>query len=421
MLEKLVKEKFDELQGSIHNFQKDLGGRVEKLEAAGGVPGDIKEQMEKHNDAIDKLIETVDGMQKEAKRPGGGEGDDAAQTKTEQEILAKRAMCGYLRTGRVNTEEEAKAYNDSFSDEIKQLESKGAREFKGLIVGNNNEGGYFVRPQYSDMITKKIFESSPMREVAGQMTISSNELREPADFDEPDASWADEVASVSETDENKVNELSIPVHELRANPRASQMILEDSFLDIEAWHGGKVGEKFGRSEATAFVGGDGVVRPRGFTTYTNGTGYGQVEQRSSSVSASFEADDLIKLQHDLFEGYQSNASWLMHRTTAREVRLFKDSEGRYLWSMGGNLQDGFQNMLLNKPLRWASDMDEIASSAISVAYADFRQFYLIVDRVGISVLRDPYSAKPHVEFYTRKRVGGGVRNFQAGKLLVCGA
>jgi len=215
--------------------------------------------------------------------------------------------------------------------------------------------------------------------------------------------------------------LAVDVHELRANPRASQKILEDTAFDIEAWHAGKVGEKFGRSEATAFVVGIGALRPRGFTTYANGTAYGQVEQNVSTVAASFKADDLIDLQYFLFDAYQANARYSMHRTTARTVRKFKDGEGRYQWSLEGNLNDGFQMILLGKPMHWASDMAQVGSSNIVVAYADFKQFYIIVDRIGISVLRDPFSAKPHVEFYTRKRVGGSCRNFQAGKLLVCGA
>lgn len=406
-LEQELKEGFDQIKSTFESFKKDNDKEIADLKAKGNAAGDLKERIDKQQKALDDMLAKQEEIQTALRRAGTSE-EGGKKEETENDKKAAEIMAKYLRKGeRRVTEEEQKFFSEHM-------------QRKGLTVSNDTEGGYLVRPEVSSMITKKLFESSPIRQHAGIETISTDRFEEPADFDEPDAEWAGEQQTVSETDENNLSMLVIPTHEMRAKPKASQQILEDSYIDIEAWHAAKVVEKFARLEATAFVSGNGAKRPKGFTSYDHGTGYNQVEQLASASSGAIAADDLIGLQHKLFEGYQMNARWFMHRSTASTIRKLKDGQGRYLWSMDGNLQDGYQQSLLGRPLHWASDMAEVAADALAVAYGDFKQGYLIVDRVGISVLRDPYSAKPFVEFYTRKRVGGGVRNFQAIKLLKLG-
>lgn len=399
-VEQEIKEGFDKIQNEFHNFKQENDARLKTIEKKGAAGADVEGKIDKHSAAIDTLVEKMEQMKTAMNRSAS---EVVAPEGSEKKL--SQFMSTYMKKGDARIAPEM----------IKYYQEEMAK--KGLSVGNDPEGGYLVRPEVSAQITTKIFESSPIRQLADIMVIGTDALEEPADFDEPDADWAGEVASVSETDENKLSMLRIATHELRANPRASQKILEDAYVDIEMWHANKVAAKFARSEASAFVTGNGVTKPRGFAAYSHGTSYGQVEQVAAAASGAIAADDLINLQYTLLDAYQPGAVWLMHRTSAKVVRKLKDGMGQYLWSMEGTLNGGFQQQLLGKPLYWASDMAEVAADSLSVAYGDFKQGYLIVDRVGISVLRDPYSAKPHVEFYTRKRVGGAVRNYQAIKLL----
>ena len=193
----------------------------------------------------------------------------------------------------------------------------------------------------------------------------------------------------------------------------------DNAWNVETWLGNKIGDKFGRTEANAFVVGNGVKKPRGFTTYASGTyvagGSGKIEQIAAAAAGLIGWDDLINILTALKEFYLGGSNWLMQRATVGKVMLLKDGEGRYIWQQ--NQQAGKPSILLGYEVRQAADMDAVGASKLPVAFGNFKMGYTIVDRVGISTLRDPYSAKPFVQFYTRKRVGGDVTNFEAIKLL----
>lgn len=407
-----LKEGVDEIKNSFENFKTENDKRLKLLETKGHVPGDIEEKMDKHGDAIDDLVKKLNETQAAMNRGGTPtKEDEENQVKARVQSIINR----YMRKG-VTDLADLKFYNEKqVEGYFKDADYRDA--VKALSVGSDPDGGYTVRPEISDLIIKKLFESSPMRQICGSISISTDSYEELADYDEPGSSWVGETGSRSVTTSNVLNKLIIPVHELYANPQATQKLLDDSSVDIESWHAGKVAEKFARDEATAFVTGSGVSKPRGFTTFSHGTSYGTIEQSPVAVAGAIAADDLLDLQYLLFEGYQKNAVWLMARATAKAIRKLKDGEGRYLWSMEGNLNGGFQMELLGRPLYWASDMAAIASSALAVAYGDFKQGYLIVDRIGIRLLRDPFSNKPYVQFYTTKRVGGNPHNYQAIKLM----
>lgn len=396
-----IKQGFDKIQNEFHTFKQENDARLKKIEAKGSAGGDVEEKINKHSEAIDGLVEKLEKAQTILNRISTKETEEPSDKDVEKKMSS--FMRTFMRKGeRHVTEAMVKEYHEL--------------EKKALSVGSDPDGGYLVRPEVSLQITKKIFETSPVRQFASKLSISTDAFEEPADFDEPDASWVGETATRATTDSNQLKMLRIPTHEMYAKPKATQAILEDSAIDIEAWHVGKVAEKFGRKEATAFIAGSGVGQPTGIVSYAAGTGYGQVEQVNLGAATLPTADGLIALQHALFEGFQPNARFMCHRTIAKEIRKLKNGSGDYLWSLDGNLMDGWQQSLLGKPLHWASDLAESGAGNLGVLYGDFAQAYLIIDRVGISVLRDPYSAKPYVEFYTRKRVGGAMRNFQAMKI-----
>jgi HK97 family phage major capsid protein len=249
--------------------------------------------------------------------------------------------------------------------------------------------------------------------------ISTDAIEYPVDDDEAGANWVGETESRPATSTPQVGVQRIPVHEMYAFPMVTQKLLEDASVDVEAWLARKIGAKFGRLEATAFVSGNGVKKPRGFLTYPNGTTRGSIEQIVSGNATALTADGLINLIMSIKEPYSANAAFLMRRAAVGSVMLFKDGNGQYIWRPG--LEMGRPSSLLGYPIREAADMPAIGAGALAVAFGDWRTAYTIVDRLGITTLRDPYTAKPFVGFYTRKRVGGDVTNFEAIKLQVVSA
>lgn len=386
MLEE-IKTAFDQLNRTVEEFKKTNDARLEKIEKGRSI-ADHEEKLEKMNKAIDERLQRIETAQNRSVA-------SAADAENENGKAAKAAFLKFMRKGDKNLSE---------------------AEVKALSVGSDPDGGYLVSPEVSKNIEEKVFETSPMRKVATIETISTSQWEEMAETGEADASWVGEQTTRSNTGTPTLGKLIIPVHELQAQPAATQSILDDASYDIEAWLSRKVSEKFSRKEATAFFAGTGVGQPKGITQYSSGSIYGTLEQVVSGSSSTLTADGLISLQDALFEEFQPGASWFMARATRSVARKLKDSQNNYLWSIDRGLNDGVQESLLGKPVYLAADMPAIGSNALSVAYGDFKRGYVIVDRIGIRVLRDPFTSKPNVLFYTTKRVGGAVRNFQAIKL-----
>jgi HK97 family phage major capsid protein len=260
-----------------------------------------------------------------------------------------------------------------------------------------------------------------MRAYASVQVISSDALEGLFDLNEASSGWVAETDTRAVTNTPQLGKWRIPVHELYAKPSATQKLLDDASINMEAWLASKVAEKFARDESTAFVTGNGVARPRGFLTYANGTTLpGTIEQVKTTVNGAFAAapsggDVLFNALYGLKAQYRANATWFMNRTTTALVRKLKDSDSAYLWTPG--IAAGQPASLLGYPTASFEDMPSPATGTLSIAVGDMREAYQIVDRIGIRTLRDPYSNKPYVEFYTTKRVGGDVVNFEALKLI----
>ena len=318
------------------------------------------------------------------------------------------------------------AYKAAFDKFLRKGEEiMSVDERKSLSVGTDPDGGYVVNPDLSGRIVMRVFETSPMRAYASIQVISSDALEGLFDLNEASSGWVGEEDSRPETNTPALGKWRIPVHELYAKPKATQKLLDDASINMEAWLASKVAEKFARDEANAFVVGNGSNKPRGFLTYTSGTTLpGTIEQFPTGASAALASapdggDALINALYGLKQQYRANATWFMNRSTTRLVRRAKDSDGAYIWSPG--IQAGQPATLLGYPVAAFEDMPDPAASSLSIAVGDMREAYQIVDRLGIRTLRDPYSAKPYVEFYTTKRVGGDVVNFEAIKLIRLGA
>lgn len=285
---------------------------------------------------------------------------------------------------------------------------------KALIVGIDPQGVYACPPEISNRITKRLYEKDPIRALADVVTISKSSYEELVDWDEAGAEWEGETETPTDETTPEWKKLAITPHAMRTRPKASLSFLEDAIINPEAWLGNKIGDKFLRTEGPAFVTGDGVKKPRGFTTYTNGTSYGQVEQISMGAAATLTAYGFYNVKFGMIEYYMNRGTWVMNRTTLRDAVKLKDGVGRYLWQPGFSSQE--PATIAGLPYRLSPTMPAVAANTLSVALADWKEAYLVVDRVGITMLRDPYTDPPYVRFFTRKRVGAEVRNHQAIKL-----
>ncbi|MFV1876005.1 phage major capsid protein [Nioella sp.] len=332
----------------------------------------------------------------------------ALSAATEDAAPHKKAIGAYLRTGD--------------DDGLRGLELEG----KALNTAVNAEGGYLVDPQTAEMIQGVLRGASSLRAVANVVNVEATSFDVLVDHTDVGAGWATETASTTETDTPQIERISIPLHELSALPKASQRLLDDTAFDIEGWLAGRIADKFARAEASAFVSGDGVDKPTGFLTHTTvddaswswgNLGY-VITGTAGDFAAVNPADAIVDLVYALGARYRANASFVMNSKTAGAVRKMKDADGRFLWSDG--LAAGEPARLMGYPVLIAEDMPDIATDAMAIAFGDFGAGYTIAERPDLRVLRDPFSAKPHVLFYATKRVGGDVSDFAAIKLLKFG-
>jgi HK97 family phage major capsid protein len=309
-------------------------------------------------------------------------------------------------------------YGKAFRNYLRKGMDGGLEAFqtKALSVGSDPDGGYLVTPTMSSNIVKAIFETSPMRQLASVETISSDALELIDDHDQAVAGWTAETGAISETSTPTIAKRNISTHELYAQPKATQKLVDDSAIDIESWLSDKIADIFARKENTAFVAGNGIGQPRGILTYAAGTTWNKIEQINSGTNGQVTADAIINIFYALKDVYSKRASFLMNRTVIQAVRLLKQtSTNQYLWQPG--LASGTPDTLMGVPVYMASDMPVAATNSLSVAVGDFKSAYQIVDRRGIRILRDPFTEKPFVKFYATKRVGGDVINFEAIKLM----
>ncbi len=296
-------------------------------------------------------------------------------------------------------------------------------EVKAMSEGSNADGGYTVPLEIERTIDRVLSQASPIRAIAGVRQIGGGTYRKPITTAGAASGWVGETGSISQTGTPTLAALDFPAMELYAMPAATQTLLDDSQVDIEQWLADEVQVVFAEQEGAAFVNGDGSNKPKGFLHYTNvadaSWSWGNIGYVASGADGAFASsnpsDALLDLAYAPKQGYRANGRWVMNRKTESAVRKFKDDNGNYIWQPG--TAAGQPATIFGYPVTESEDMPDIASNSTSIAFGDFARGYLIVDRVGIRVLRDPYSAKPYVLFYTTKRVGGGVQNFEAIKLM----
>jgi HK97 family phage major capsid protein len=392
----------DGLLYAFEAFKEANDERLDQIERRMSADVITTEKMDRINRALDEYKSTVDQLVLKASRPQRGGGGPVGGAASEH----KAAFEGYMRRG--------EAHN------LRRLEEK------ALSAGSDADGGYLVPDEVEAGVMRALREASPIRAISGVRQVSANTYRKPFAITGAATGWVAEAGTRAQTDSPILAELAFPTMELYAMPAATQTLLEDAAVNIDEWVAEEVRLAFAEQENTAFVSGDGSNKPKGFLSYTKvaeaSWAWGDIGYLTTGVSGGFPASDpadkLIDFVYTLKSAYRANAHWVMSRATQAEIRKIKDGDGNYIWRPGE--QSGQGATLMTFPIAETEDMPEIEADSYSIAFGDFGRGYLVVDRLGIRILRDPFSAKPYVLFYTTKRVGGGVQDFNAIKLLKFG-
>lgn len=386
-----------EFLSAFEQFKDANDARLGALEEKKSDDVVLIEKIDRINAAVSEQKAKVDALSLKSRRPALHESALAAPGE------GKAAFQRYMRVGDATA--------------IASIEQK------SLNVGTDAEGGYLAPEQTERFIASAVKDISPIRQIASVREIGANVFRKPVSNGDGATGWVGETGARAETAAPTINAIDFPTMELYAMPAATQTLLDDSIVDIEQWLADEVQGEFAVQESAAFVNGDGVNQPKGFLDYTiaeeSARGAGELGYVATGVDGDFPASDpsdvLLDLIYTPKQAYRANGRFVLNRSVLGQLRKFKDVDGNYLWQPSA--QPGEPARLLGYPVSEAEDMPDIASDSHSIAFGDFNRGYLIVDRVGVRVLRDPYSAKPFVLFYTTKRVGGGVQDFDAIKLL----
>ncbi|UVF18243.1 phage major capsid protein [Microvirga terrae] len=395
-----VASAFEDFARAFEAFKDANDTRLAEIETRLSTDVVTDEKLTRIDSALDNAKRRIDRLTLERARPPLSAGHDTARDPAQAEH--KAAFHAYIRTGEASG--------------LKRLEEK------ALSAASGPDGGYLVPDAVESEVLRRLASVSPIRAIASVRVISGGQYKRAVSATGPATGWVGETASRPQTASPTLAEMSFPAMEIYAMPAATQTLLDDAVVDVDRWIAEEVEAAFAEQEGAAFVSGDGLNKPKGFLTVDTVEEeiwqwgkLGTVRTGGAAFPAENPSDVLVDLIYALKSGYRQNASFVMNRKTQSAIRRFKDDNGQYLWAPPASL--GQTATLMGFPVVEAEDMPDIAANACAVAFGDFRRGYLVVDRTGMRVLRDPYSAKPYVLFYTTKRVGGGVQDYTAIKLL----
>ncbi|MGU3456752.1 phage major capsid protein [Brevundimonas sp. M1A4_2e] len=391
-----------EMMAAFEAFKGANDARLDEIEKKTSADALLEEKVARIDQAVAQAQARMDRALSESRRPvlEAGGPSTASRSPSPFHGEEKSAWDGYMKSG-----------------------ASHGLELKAGLSSASNSAGYVVPPETERAIERRLMAGSPMREIATVRTVGSGVFRKPVSTAGVQAGWVAETAARPETDPATLALLEFSSADLYACPAATQSLLDDALIDLDEWLAAEVEDAFAAQETAAFVSGDGVNKPKGFLAYataSEGTQtWGQIGTVASGAAGGFAstnpADKLIDLIYAPKAQYRPNGRFVMNRRTVSAVRKFKDADGNYVWSPA--TRPGETASLLGYPVTEIETMPDVAANSLSIAFGDFSRGYLIVDRAGVRVLRDPYSAKPYVLFYTTKRVGGGVQNFDAIKLM----
>lgn len=382
-------------------FKSANDSRLKAIEEKGYAPADTVEKVDTINADVTKLSGEIADIMKKMNRPGMADEKDGLSP---EQAEHKDALRGYLRDGK-----------DSGLHEM---------ERKALSSGSDPDGGYLIDAEMDGAIDRIAETISGMRSVANVRAIGKASYEKLVKTRGVSGGWLEEAGTSSESTEPQWSKIEIPAFKMYAEPWVPNEMLEDAFYDLEGDLTDEAGITFGETEGAAFITGNGVGRPWGIAAYTTVANasyeWGKIGYIASGAAGAFAtsapADKLIDLQHALKAQYRPGAVWMMNDSTLGTARQMKDGSGAYyLWNPDPTA--GFGGRFLGSPVVIDDNLADIAANSLSIAYGNFRRGYTIVDRRGIAVIRDPFTKKGVTKFHFSRRVGGGVANFEAIKLM----
>lgn len=400
-----IKTLLDKQGQAFEEFKSANDKRLKAVEEKGYAPSDVVETVEKLNAELTRIgIEIkseqarLDEIEKKSNRLGA-----TGSSLTAEQEEHKTAFLRFARKG----------------------DDAGLREAerKAMTVGSDPDGGYFVPPTVEAALDSVLRKNSALMGLARNVTVGSATYKKRVRTSGAAYGWVGESDAPSETGTPGYSMLEFPVGKIYAEPQISQDLLEDAEIDIEAELRSELEMDLAEGIGAALITGNGVNKPRGLFSYTavaNASyAWGKVGYIASGGAGAFAAsnpsDALIDLVHALKAGYRNGSGWIMNDLTLAAIRKFKDSTGQYLWQP--SLQAGVPSLLAGYPVATDDNVADIAANSLSIAFGNFQRAYVVVNRRGIAVLRDPYTAKPFVKFYTTKRIGGGIQNYEAVKYM----
>jgi len=392
-----TKEALENLTRSFETFKSANDDRLAEIESKGQADIITEQKLDNLNGEMDRLQNIVSRLHTASKRPGMT-GKDAGDP---LRLEAKRNFFdGFVRKGQ-------------------------DLDLKALNIGVDADGGFAVPVELDQMIEKRLADLSPIRAEANVVSIGSSKYKKLVNVGGITSGWVSETGARVETATPQMQEISPPLGEIYANPAATQAMLDDASFDVERWLSEELAEEFSVQENDAFVNGTGINKPKGFLQYVTSAAddasrtFGEIEALNTGVAGDWALSDpsdiLVDLIHSMKSGYRGDAKFYMNTGLLAEIRKFKDVDGNYLWRPG--LENGAPATLLGYPVVEVAEMPIKAANSLSVCFANMKRAYTVTDRLGTRILRDPYSHKPYVHFYTTKRLGGAVTNDQAIKLL----
>ena len=301
-------------------------------------------------------------------------------------------------------------------------------ELKSMSIGSVADGGYAVPIELDQKIAQRLLRISPIRSISQVVQTSTANYRKLIGINGTVSGWVSETAARPVSASPQFAEISPPYGELYANPSASQAMLDDSMFDLESWLADQIAREFARAEGAAFVSGTGINQPVGFlsapTSEANDANrpFGTLQYIASANATGLDAqpdDHLLDMVMSLNPGHRQGAVWVMNASTIAQIRKVKDAMGDYIWQP--SFMDGQPDRLLGYPVIEAADMPNIGAGNVPIAFGNFQNGYLITERTGTRILRDPYTNKPYVNFYATRRLGGQVLDSDAIKLFMIAA
>ncbi|MDX7141500.1 phage major capsid protein [Citrobacter freundii] len=392
-----VEQVAQELQAKFDAFKEKNDKRLEAVEQEKGKLAGEVETLNGKLSELDELKSALEEELKQVKRPAGGPQSKAASEH-------KTAFIGFMRKGK--------------DDGLRELERK------ALQVGVDEDGGYAVPEELDRTILNLLKDEVVMRQEATTITVGGANYKKLVNLGGTASGWVGETDSRPETDASKLGQIEPFMGEIYGNPQATQTMLDDAFFNVEDWINSELAIEFAEQEEIAFTSGNGTKKPKGFLAYASTLdpdktrAFGTLQHVLSGAAAGVTADAIIKLVYTLRKVHRNGAKFMMNNNSLFAIRILKDSEGNYLWRPG--LELGQPSSLVGYGVAENEQMPDIAADAKAIAFGNFKRGYTIVDRIGTRILRDPYTKKPFVGFYTTKRTGGMLVDSQAIKLLQIG-